>query len=91
MIFNFERDTEADREITALHHHVPHSDAGGLQITLRTTQVCRLLKELTREDHPCGLITADSHSAYFLRKVSTACTLTLVIVIFVSMTPASCY
>lgn len=88
MIFNFERDTKTD--ITPLHHHFPHWDTGGLQITLRTTQVCGLLKELTKEDHPCGLTTPDFDSVYFLRKFSTACTLMLVIVIFVSMTPTSC-
>ena len=37
-----------------------HSEEGDLQIILGTTQVCRPLKELAKEDHPGVPITPDS-------------------------------
>ena len=45
------------REIRPSH---PDSEEGDLQIILGTTQVCRPLKELAKEDHPGVPMTPDS-------------------------------
>ena len=52
MIFGFGRDTKIQKPGPP---PLPYSEAGALQIILRTTQVYRLLKKLTNKDHPRGL------------------------------------